>query len=349
MVLCAFKVGYVFDVAQVESGDNAQELPAEREWITQNSNTPEGLWDRLASMTAAAGFSLELRPALPEDRGARGWTNYRTRIVWVGNEHGEAEALRVLAHEYAGHIRADHEHRTVSREQRETDADSIAYLVLKALGFDISSSTVDYLAGWLPDAEKRAEVIRAAAETVRSTAVAVLRDRGGRVMRYEVVGPTTDVECCEADDIEAGQRGLALVVGDPEATALVVIGNRAAILALLRRAVEAVQAYPLKWIAITDVDGNVSVRREMTGEYWTPETAAQQLRFAAADGAVLDVEVREGWPAPTASAAATYVHRVMPREGRPHFCWRSLRTRARSQRWAARTSGWRALALRQRR
>src|SRR5215831_2077460 len=35
--------------------------------------------------------------------------------------------------------------------------------------------------------------------------------------------------------------------------------------------------------------------------------------------------------------------------GRPQRCWRSLRMRARSRRWAARTSGWRALALRQRR
>src|SRR4051812_4202632 len=46
-------------------------------------NTSEGLWDRLAAMTNAAGFTLELRPALPEDRSARGWTNYRTRVVWV--------------------------------------------------------------------------------------------------------------------------------------------------------------------------------------------------------------------------------------------------------------------------
>ena len=118
-----------------------------------------GLRDRLAATTAAARFTLELRPALPEDRAARGWTNYQ--VVWVGNEHGEAESLRVLAHEYAGHIRADHERRTISRGQRETEADSVAYLVLKALGFDISSSTVDYLAGWLPDdRDERAKVIR---------------------------------------------------------------------------------------------------------------------------------------------------------------------------------------------
>ena len=35
--------------------------------------------------------------------------------------------------------------------------------------------------------------------------------------------------------------------------------------------------------------------------------------------------------------------------GRPQRCWRSLRTRARSRRWAVKTPGWRALALPQRR
>ncbi len=96
-------------------------------------------------------------------------------MVWVGDEHGPAEALRVLAHEYAGHIRGGHEGRRISREQRETKADSIAYIVLKALGLDISSSTVDYVAGWLPsDPENRQTVIRAAAAAIRNTAVAVL-------------------------------------------------------------------------------------------------------------------------------------------------------------------------------
>ena len=53
-----------------------------------------------------------------------------------------------------------------------------------------------------------------------------------------------------------------------------------------------------------------------------------------------------------ASALTTNVHRVGHAAlgfGRPQRCWRSLRMRARSRRWAASTSGWRAWALRQRR
>ena len=102
------------------------------------------------------------------------------------------------------------------------------------------------------------------------------------------------VGCYDADEVEAGYRGLALVLGDPDATALAIIGDRGAIVALLDRARQAVEAYPTKRIAITDVDGNVSVRNVVTGEFWTPETAAAQLRFAQEDGAVLSIEVREG-------------------------------------------------------
>ena len=46
-----------------------------------------------------------------------------------------------------------------------------------------------------------------------------------------------------------------------------------------------------------------------------------------------------------ASAVATNVHRFGHAAlglGWPQRCWRSLRMRARSRRWAARTSGWRA-------
>ena len=60
----------------------------------------------------------------------------------------------------------------------------------------------------------------------------------------------------------------------------------------------------------------------------------------------------DGARARRASALATNVHRLGHAAlgfGRPQRCWRSLRMRARSRRWAASTSGWRAWALRQRR
>jgi hypothetical protein len=58
------------------------------------------------------------------------------------------------------------------------------------------------------------------------------------------------------------------------------------------------------------------------------------------------------WYDVESSALATNVHRhgyAALGFGRPQRCWRSLRMRARSRRWAARTPRWRAWALRQRR
>ena len=180
MVVRGFKVEYVFDRAQVELMPGREAPAEEREWISQEGNGPEGLWSALVTMTEGCGFTLELRPALPEDGGAHGWTNYTTRVVWVNSECDEAERIRILAHETAGHIRCDHEHRTVSRSQGEIEADSVAYIVLASLGFDISSSTVDYVAGWAPkDPEERAEAIKEAASTIRATALAVLQEIEG--------------------------------------------------------------------------------------------------------------------------------------------------------------------------
>jgi hypothetical protein len=177
MVVRGFTVEYVFDRAQVELVPGREAPAEEREWISQEGNGPAGLWSVLVRMTEGCGFALELRPALPEDGGAHGWTNYATRVVWVNSECDDAERIRILAHETAGHIRCDHEHRKVSRGQGEIEADSVAYIVLAALGLDISSSSVDYVAGWAPmDPGKRAEAIKEAAATIRATALAVLQE-----------------------------------------------------------------------------------------------------------------------------------------------------------------------------
>jgi hypothetical protein len=97
MVVRGFKVEYVFDQSQVELMEG-RETPAEpREWISQEGNGPEGLWSALVTMTEGCGFSLELRPPLPEDHGAHGWTNYGTRVVWVNSDCDEAERIRILA------------------------------------------------------------------------------------------------------------------------------------------------------------------------------------------------------------------------------------------------------------
>jgi hypothetical protein len=169
-----FTVEYLFDRSQVDPGPAAQPLPQARRWIAQHGDGPDGLWPALVALTEAHGFTLTVRPATPADGGANGWTDYATRTVWVNGDCDEAERVRILAQETAGHLRCGHEHRRgISRAQRESEADSVAYVVLAALGLDISSSTVKYVADW---SRGDPRVLRAAADTVHRVATAVLAD-----------------------------------------------------------------------------------------------------------------------------------------------------------------------------
>ena len=111
LVVRGFTVEYVFDLSQVDPGPDAQPLPDTRPWIAQRGDGPAGLWPALVALTEAHGFTLDVRPARSEDGGAHGWTDYATRTVWVNSDCDEAERVRILAHETAGHIRCDHEHR----------------------------------------------------------------------------------------------------------------------------------------------------------------------------------------------------------------------------------------------
>ncbi|HET6185552.1 MAG TPA: formyltransferase family protein [Trebonia sp.] len=79
----------------------------------------------------------------------------------------------------------------------------------------------------------------------------------------------------------------------------------------------------------------------------TPETKpdAEKQLLSAIDELNIDLVVLARYMEILSSAVATNVHRFGHAAlglGWPRRCWRSLRMRARSRRWAARTSGWRA-------
>jgi len=105
----------------------------------------------------------------------QGWTRYGDRVVSVRPDIDEAHAVAVLAHEL-GHIRADHEHRDLPRAQAETEAESIAHVVLAAHGVDSTTGAVPYVAGW---SGGDPAVIAVAAETVHTTAADILTDLAG--------------------------------------------------------------------------------------------------------------------------------------------------------------------------
>lgn len=164
-VMYGVRVVHVFDIAQT---DGAAVPPP-----TTASRDARALWSGLEALVRAEGFEV-VRASAP-DPEEHGRTDLGSRVVSVRPDLDDAFATAVLAHEL-GHLRADHERRQISGAQRETEAESIAYVVLGAHGLDCAASAGPYIAGWSggdPD------VIASAAEAVHTAAAGILADLSG--------------------------------------------------------------------------------------------------------------------------------------------------------------------------
>lgn len=144
--LRGFRVVHVFDVSQTE-GDRLPEIEPE----LLAGAAPAHLWDGLARLVEADGFSVERGDC----GGANGYTRFDGHVVRVRDDVEPAQAVKTLAHEL-GHIRADHENRFQDTYRRsvqcrgiaEVEAESIAYLITTAAGLESAAYAVPYVTGW---------------------------------------------------------------------------------------------------------------------------------------------------------------------------------------------------------
>lgn len=174
MVIRGFKGEAVFDIGQTFLVDPEKWAEAP-EMIQHAGAAPEGLWEALVGLLNQAGFTVELRPPIGSDEGAHGWTDYRSGIVWIRSDVDQAEQVRLAAHELS-HVRAEHEQRRVPREQREAEADSIAYIVCEAMGLSIEDSAAQYIGSWAGTGDEQVATLTAAAGAVHSAASSILAD-----------------------------------------------------------------------------------------------------------------------------------------------------------------------------
>jgi antirestriction protein ArdC len=160
--LRGFKVEHVFDVAQTD-GEPLTEVRPE----LLAGQAPEGLWDALAHQVEAEGFTLERGDC----GGANGTTSLSTRTVRVHADVDDAQATKTLCHELA-HIKLGHSGCiTEIRSRIEVEAESVAYVVMRARGASTEAYSFPYVAHWAAgDPEKVLET----AERVQRASRAIL-------------------------------------------------------------------------------------------------------------------------------------------------------------------------------
>jgi hypothetical protein len=141
---------------------------------------PTGAYDDLVTLIKDAGYAFELAaPRTGHLGGANGVTvrGPGIKVVQVRDDVDPAQRTKTTVHELA-HIRCGHlddapPGQDLHRGRKETEAESVAHIVLRALGLDSSGYSDAYVFGW---ADGDMDLVKGCAETVLRVARQILAD-----------------------------------------------------------------------------------------------------------------------------------------------------------------------------
>jgi antirestriction protein ArdC len=162
------KVAHVFDVTQTD-GDPVPQQPLPTLLAGQ---APDGLWDALAHLAEARGYTVQRGDC----DGANGRTYFDTKTVRVRADVDAAQAVKTLAHEL-GHVLLHDDGVTalVCRGVIEVEAESVAFLVAAHHGLDTAGYIFPYVATWAErTGEDPAKVVHATGQRVIGAAHQIL-------------------------------------------------------------------------------------------------------------------------------------------------------------------------------
>jgi antirestriction protein ArdC len=133
-VLVGFRSAYVFDVSQTEG----KELLELSERVTGNVGEYR---ERLVDFISGQGIQLEFKESIAPALGM----SYGGRIAIYPGQ-GEAEEFSTIVHELAHEMLHKAERRTATTKTvRETEAESIAFVVGKTIGLSTGRASADYI------------------------------------------------------------------------------------------------------------------------------------------------------------------------------------------------------------
>lgn len=155
----------VFDISQTEPIDpDADDPSAIAHRLT--GDDPLGILAAVVDYLTAQGWTVERETIAGEVNGYT--TTDGTRRVVVDVDLSPAHAAKTALHEAAHvllHAEEDPAEYVEHRGVKETEAESVAYVVAGLLGLDTSAYSIGYVAGWS----------QGDAETIKATAARVLR------------------------------------------------------------------------------------------------------------------------------------------------------------------------------
>jgi antirestriction protein ArdC len=160
----AFKPVSTFDISQTD-GD-----PVPTPGVEELTGSVEGYETLLAAIKEVVPVPISFEQI---DSGAKGFYHLEENRIVVQEGMSEAQTVKTLLHEashQALHSREamDASSEKKSKNQKETEAESVAYVVCQHYGIDTSEYSFPYVATW--SADKEVPELKASLDTIRRTA-----------------------------------------------------------------------------------------------------------------------------------------------------------------------------------
>lgn len=160
--LQGYKVGYIFDISDTDGPP----LPSLVTTLTDNVNNYEQIKSLLESISPV--------PIIyePITTNANGYFLLDKKEIHIKDDLPQLQKIKTLIHEMAHSFLHDKENGTdieTTRNEKEVEAESVAFVVASYLGLDVSDYSTGYIAGWskgkeLPELKKCLEKIRETAD-----------------------------------------------------------------------------------------------------------------------------------------------------------------------------------------
>lgn len=137
-----FSIGNVFDVEQTEG----EELPSICKELQDDGEDIKTLIDAVTSVSEVPVMYWNLKD------GSKGFYSKQKNQIVVKKDMSTSQTLKTLVHETA-HSRLHNKETDKTRQVKEIEAESIAFVVCSYFGLDTSEYSFEYVANWAKDKE----------------------------------------------------------------------------------------------------------------------------------------------------------------------------------------------------
>lgn len=145
-----FKAVPVFDISQT----NGKEIPK----LITELRIDRDIYTLIKAVEGVSKCPVKIEPTMTFtlDSGVKGYFNIVSEEIFIRPGMPNLQTLKTLVHEMAhSEIHSKHSERDkTTREQREIEAESVAYVTCKRLGLDTSDYSFGYIASWAKLDEK---------------------------------------------------------------------------------------------------------------------------------------------------------------------------------------------------